>query len=177
MNRRPLRSKLLLKFRARKNVGSWNGYYEIRICSCDLFDLLKVIKVIGRDAEPSIFSQRLANRAQEFLGHDPAPPVTAFRPWVRKQKVKYFHRPTRQQITHDIRTFHAEQAHIIKRGGFSRGAADATNQSLDSEKIFLGHAFCQRANEGAVAAAKVEPVSHQIRRLRDQRRMDVPAGS
>jgi len=77
MNRRALRSKLLLKLRERKNLsclpavvgaqvewicGPRRGDCKTGIGSRDLFNFLKIIKMIGRDEEPSIFSQRLANR-------------------------------------------------------------------------------------------------------------------
>ena len=63
MNRRALRSKLLLKFREREICSTRRGDRKIGISSRDLFNFPKIIKVIGRDEEPSIFSQRLANRA------------------------------------------------------------------------------------------------------------------
>ena len=63
MNCRALRAKLFLKFRMRQISGSGRGHREIGICSRDPFDFLKIIEVIGRDEEPSIFSQCLADRA------------------------------------------------------------------------------------------------------------------
>ena len=63
MNRRALRSKLLLKFREREICSTRRGDRKIGISSRDLFNFLKIIQVIGRDEEPSVFSQRLANRA------------------------------------------------------------------------------------------------------------------
>ena len=73
MNRRALRSKLLLKFRERKNpsvlpaVGraqiEWIFGGKIGICSRDIFDFFKVIKVIRGNEDTSICSQRLAYRA------------------------------------------------------------------------------------------------------------------
>ncbi len=112
--------------------------------------------MIGRDKETSIFNQRIVNCAQEIFGDDPALPMAAFGPWIGKQKIKCFHRLGWQQITHGIRIFHAQQTHIPNRRSFSRGAADLTKQPLDSEKISLRHALCQRANKRAVAAAKID---------------------
>ena len=63
MNRRALRSKLLLKFRERKICSTRKSDRKIGIRSRDPFNFLKIIKMIGRDDEPSIFSQCLANRA------------------------------------------------------------------------------------------------------------------
>ena len=91
MNRRALRPKSLLKFRERKICSTRRGDRKIGISPRELFNFLKIIKVIGRDEETSIFSQRLADRAQEFWRHNPAPPVTAFWPWIGEQKIKYFH--------------------------------------------------------------------------------------
>ena len=82
--------------------------------------------------------------------------MTAFWPWIGKQEIKCFHRPGRQQITHRIRIFDAQQTHISNHRGFSRSTTDSTKQPLDSEKILLRQAFCQRANERAVAAAKID---------------------
>src|SRR4029434_5372971 len=82
--------------------------------------------------------------------------MTAFWPWIGEQEIKCFHRPGRQQIMHRIRIFHAQQTHIANHRGCSRGAADSTRQTLDSEKISLRQALCQRANERAVAAAKID---------------------
>ena len=82
--------------------------------------------------------------------------MTAFWPWIWKQEIKCFHRPGRQQITHGIRIFHAQKTHIANHRGFARGTADSTKQPLDSEKISLRHAFRQRANERAIAAAKID---------------------
>ncbi len=63
MNHRAFRAKLLLKFRERQISGPWRSHREIGICSRDPFDFLKIIEVIGRDEESSIFSQCLADRA------------------------------------------------------------------------------------------------------------------
>ena len=63
MNRRALRPKLLLKFRGWKVAICKIDDCKIGIRSRDPFDFLKIIEVIRRDEEPSIFSQRLANRA------------------------------------------------------------------------------------------------------------------
>ena len=115
--------------------------------------------------------------------------MTAFWPRIGEQEIKCFHRPGRQQITHRIRIFHAQQTHIANRRGFSRGTADSTKQPLDSEKILLRQAFCQCAKKRAVAAAKVdvqrrvtsedflqiEPVGHRTEF--DQRRVPKPFGA
>ena len=82
--------------------------------------------------------------------------MTAFWPWIGKQEIKCFHRPGRQQITHRIRIFHAQQTHIANHRGFARGTADSTKQPLDSEKISFRQAFCQRAKKRAVTAAKID---------------------
>ena len=82
--------------------------------------------------------------------------MTTFWPRIGKQEIKCFHRAGRQQITHRIRIFHAQETHIANHLGFSRGTADSTKQPLDSEKISLRHALCQRANERAVTAAKID---------------------
>ena len=62
MNRRALRSKLVLKFRGWKVAIGKIDDCKIGINSRDLFNFLKIIKMIGCDEEPSIFSQRLADR-------------------------------------------------------------------------------------------------------------------
>ena len=63
MNRRASRPKLSLEFRGWKVAIGKIDDCKIGICSRDLFNFLKIIKIVGCDEEPSIFSQRQANRA------------------------------------------------------------------------------------------------------------------
>jgi hypothetical protein len=63
MNRRALRPELLLKFCNGKIHSAMQNSRKTGIPARDPFDFLKIIEVIGRDEEPSIFNQRLADRA------------------------------------------------------------------------------------------------------------------
>ncbi len=142
MNRRALRTKFCLKFCQRENLSclpavvgaqvEWINigrfdHFKMRICSRDLLNLFKVIRVVGRDAEGSVLCQRMIDCAQEIPRDDPAPPVTPFWPRIGEQQIKLFDRPGWQQVTHGIRTFHSQQAYIANVRSFARRASDSTD--------------------------------------------------
>ncbi len=79
-----------------------------------------------------------------------------FWPRIGEQEVKCFHRCGRQQIADSIGNFHSQQAHVADPGRLARDGADATDQTLDSKKIFLRHTLRQRAKKRAIAAAKID---------------------
>ena len=80
------------------------------------------------------------------------------RPRVGKQKMHNVDRLRREQIFHCIGRFDQEHAHVaqVSAGRFPAGAADATDESLDPEKIPLRMTCSERGRESAFAVPVLE---------------------
>ena len=55
------------------------------------FDLMKIIELIGRDAQDTVFVQRIGDCIQKVARESPSELMPPLRPWVGKQKIKSFH--------------------------------------------------------------------------------------
>ena len=150
------RPKFSLEFRLWKiDISKIDGG-KIRICPADLFYFVKIVNVIGGDAERSAANQGVTNCMQKNIVNDSPAPMPPFWPRIGEQEVKCFHRCGRQQIADSIGHFHSQQTHVADRRRLARGDADPTEQTLDPEKISFRHSQRQRAKKRAVAAAKID---------------------
>ena len=57
----------------------------------DVFDLSKVVEVIGRNINGPVLLKRHVNRAQEIGRYDSAPMMPPFWPGIGKQEIERFH--------------------------------------------------------------------------------------
>lgn len=90
MNRRAFLPESHLKF-ARGQFNINGNDCEARSRMRDLFDLFKVIKVIGRNVNYSVRPERCMDGAQEIWRYDPPPMMTPLGPGIGKQEIECFH--------------------------------------------------------------------------------------
>jgi len=73
--------------------------------------------------------------------------MTPLWPRIGEQQIKDLDRASGQQITHSIGDFQVQQPNIGNLSRSARSGADPAKQTLDSKKIFLGHALSERAKK------------------------------
>jgi len=164
MNRHGVLLKLSLKFREWKiDIVNADRRREQRIDNRKLgigsresLHLLKVIELIGRDAQHPLRRKRAVDGAKKFRGHHSPPLMSPFWPRVGEQKMKNLHRLFGQQITDGVGSFHPNHTHVVDPRGLATGAANATEQTLDAEEILSRHSLGQSREERPIAAAKID---------------------
>jgi hypothetical protein len=164
MNRHGVLLKLSLKFREWKiDIVNADRRREQRIDNRKLgigsresLHLIKVIELIGRDAEQALRRKRAMDGAKKFRGHHSPPLMSPFWPRVGEQKMKNLHRLFGQQITDGVGSFHPNHAHVVDPRGLATGAANATEQTLDAEEILFRHSLGQSREERPITAAKID---------------------
>ena len=129
---------------------------KLGIGSRESLHLLKVIELIGRDAQHSLGRKRAVDGAKKFRRHHSPPLMPPFWPRVGEQKMKNLHRLFGQQITDGVGSFHPNHAHVVDPCGFATGAASATEQTLDAEEILFRHSLGQSREERPITAAKID---------------------
>src|SRR5260221_9911747 len=92
INRRVLLAKFPFELGYRKNGGLQRrrDSLKLQVSAAYPFDLMKIIDLIGRDAQDTVFLQRSADCIQKVARKNPSELMAPLRPWVGKQKVKSF---------------------------------------------------------------------------------------
>src|SRR5207253_7417229 len=122
MNRHGVLLKLSLKFREWKiDIVNADRRREQRIDNRKLgigsresLHLLKVIELIGRDAQHPLRRKRAVDGAKKFRGHHSPPLMSPFWPRVGEQKMKNLHRLFGQHITDGVGR--SEERRVGKEG-------------------------------------------------------------
>ena len=78
------------------------------------------------------------------------------RPWIRKQKVKSFHRRFRQQIAHREQSVRAQHPHIFDLLRFAANFLYALGQRLNTEEICFRELLRHFAEKRTIAAPKID---------------------
>ena len=94
INRRALLAKFSFELGQRKNgiVRRLRGNLKLQVSLAEAFDLLKIFELIGRNAQDTVWPQRNCDCIQKIARENPSQLMPPLRPWIRKQKVKGFHR-------------------------------------------------------------------------------------
>jgi hypothetical protein len=95
-------AKFFLELGYRKNglIGRSRHNLKLQVGTADEFDLLKIIELIGRNTQDTVLLQRNGDCVQKVARENASRVMPPLRPWIRKQKVKRFHRRFRQQTAH-----------------------------------------------------------------------------
>ncbi len=117
---------------------------------------MKVIELIGRDAQHTVSFQRGCDCVQEITRENPPLLMPPLRPRIGKQKVKRFHRTGRQQIAHRKQSVRAQHSHVVDPRRFPANFLNPLRQPFDAEEVFALELFRQFAQKGTIAAAEVD---------------------
>src|SRR5260370_23134382 len=77
-------------------------------------------------------------------------------PGIGKEQMESFDRSFRQQVLNGISCFKTQHAHIVDLVRLATGFFNATDDALDTKKVFLGHPRGQRKKKCTVAATKID---------------------
>src|SRR6478672_1471062 len=90
INRDPLLAKFSFELGHRKNrvVRRQRDNLKLLVSVANAFDLLKIIELIGGDAQDTVFLQRSGDRVQKIGRENPSQLMPPLRPRIWKQKVK-----------------------------------------------------------------------------------------
>jgi hypothetical protein len=141
------------EFRGRKLAVGRVDDFEFWMRTRDFLNVLKVIEMIGSDMQGAIVTQSDSDGVEEIGGENAAAMMATFRPGVGEQKVKRFDRVRGQERGYGIGTLDLQDAGVGRR--FTSGFFYATDESLDSEKVFFRGLGGEGAEKGAITAAKV----------------------
>ena len=75
-------------------------------------DRTKIIRLICRDAELSVWRERGADIPQELSRHDASTVMPSLRPWIGKEQVENIHAAAREQMLHRKRDVSPKQARV-----------------------------------------------------------------
>src|SRR4029077_19278414 len=117
---------------------------------------MKIIELIGRDVQDTVFLQRIGDCIQKVARKNPSELMPPLRPWVGKQKVKSFHRRFRQQIAHGEESVRAQHTHVFDLLRLAANFLYALGQPLDPEEISLRDLSCNFAEKRSIAAPKID---------------------
>jgi len=162
INRHSLLAKFSFELGYGKNgvVRRQRDNLKLQVGTADAFDLLKIIQLIGRNAQDTVLPQRNGDCIQKIARENASQLMPPLRPWIRKQKVKGFHRRFRQQIAHCEQTVRAQHPHVFDLLRLAANFLDALGQALNAEKISLRELLCHFAEKRPVAAPKIDMKRH-----------------
>ncbi|HEY3660490.1 MAG TPA: hypothetical protein VGK91_04610 [Candidatus Udaeobacter sp.] len=128
----------------------------MQVTAADPFDLLKIIELIGRNAQDTVLPKSNSDCIQK-LGRENAPELMPpLRPWIRKEQVKSFHRTVRQQIAHREETVRAEHSHVFDLLRLSANFLYAPGQPLNAEEICFRELLRYFAEKRSIAAPQID---------------------
>src|SRR5207237_8767389 len=94
---------------------------KLGIGSLESLHLIKVIELIGRDAQHSLRRKRAVDGAKKFRSHHSPPLMSPFWPRVGEQKMKNLHRLFGQQIKEGIGSFNSDYTQGVGTVGIAYG--------------------------------------------------------
>ena len=86
---------------------------------------MKIIEVIGRDAQHTVFLKCSGDCVQKIARENPSELMAPLRPWVGKQKIKSFNRTCGQQVAHGEQRVRAQHPHVFNLLDFPANFLDA----------------------------------------------------
>ena len=95
-------AKFSFEFGYGKNDVIWRRQHKLKlqVGTAEAFDLMKIIKLISRNAQHTLFLQRSGDCVQKAACENPSGLMPPLRPWIRKQKVKSVNGRFRKEMAH-----------------------------------------------------------------------------